>query len=103
MPSCASRLASVWLTTDWERLSLRPAAEKLPSSAAARKVRIWSSDKASSMAIYRLCRWVISRNIGYLYRSVIPSYVPSHSTEAQDMKLLHIDSSILGEGSVSRR
>jgi hypothetical protein len=38
-PSSSSRLLTSSLTADWARWSLRAAAEKLPSSAAAMKVR----------------------------------------------------------------
>jgi hypothetical protein len=38
-PICASRLPTVSLTTDCARSNLRDAAEKLPSSTAAMKVR----------------------------------------------------------------
>ena len=41
----------------------RPAAEKLPSSAAAMKVRNWSRVKPSS--IYRFQRWTLSNYIGF--------------------------------------
>src|SRR5258705_11711512 len=62
-PSCPPRSAGVWLTTDWARLSRRPAAEKLPSSAAAMKLRSWSNETPSS--IYLSSRYIISRDIGY--------------------------------------
>jgi len=48
-PSWPSKFASVWLTTDCARFKRRPAAEKLPSSVAAMRVRIWSNVTPSSM------------------------------------------------------
>src|SRR5258706_2775040 len=49
--------------TDCALRNRRPPAEKLPSSAAAMKMRRWSRETPSS--IYRLQRWFVSINIGY--------------------------------------
>src|ERR1700738_1859612 len=67
-PIWSSRLLTISLTADCARRSLRAAAEKLPSSAAAMKLRNWSRDTPSSTLgspTYLQQRWIVPEYGGW--------------------------------------
>jgi len=72
-PICASRFASVWLTTDCARFNFRPAAEKLPSSAAAIRYAIGLGSSR------RAC---IASAMDYIELYRLPDEVPNGHSEA---------------------
>src|SRR6202020_3445361 len=56
-PSVVSSVWIDWLIDDCSRPSFRAAAEKLPASATATRMRIWSS--VSESIIHHLQRWIL--------------------------------------------
>src|SRR6202043_1561498 len=61
IPNCASSFWIPYVTADWARFSCFAAFEKLPVSATARNIRIWS----------RVSESIIIRYIDHLYRYFI--------------------------------